>query len=520
MNRWLKTLGCVLLCAAMLLTAGCSEKEVSPDNRLFTYELSGEPASLDPQVATGEAALTVVRALYEGLCRVDSDGRAVPGAASGWETADNQTYMFTLRARLKWSDGSDLTAADFVYGIRRALEPKTRAPGASALFCIAGAEAYYNGEGEWDDVGVSAPNSRTLIVTLTAPDESFPAQTAQSVFMPCSESFFKSSGGQYGMEPDAILGNGPFALRKKSAWVHGEYIRLVRNKEYTGENPARPSGLYLKMPNGKEPVDPVAAVAAGTVHVAHISDEEVLRAEQSGLQVMSFAESAWGLAFNCANGPGAVESIRQALIAAIDRPTLMTYYPEEAANTVNLIPAAVTWHGRSYRRQAQNRVPYSTDEPCAQLLRAGLAELGRTSPPSLTILCLEDGVTRLLVNQLLTDWRTQLGWYVKVETVADEAALTARVASGDYQVALTGIRAAEDGAAAYLRQVAAYTGVSAPAPDDTIESLREAEDALLRSCVFYPMYARSSCYALGATVTDVVIQPFGAGIDFARAGRT
>ena len=113
-----------------------------------------------------------------------------------------------------------------------------------------------------------------------------------------------------------------------------------------------------------------------------------------------------------------------------------------------------------------------------------------------------------------------MGWYVKVETVADEAALTARVASGDYQVALTGIRAAEDGAAAYLRQVAAYTGVSAPAPDDTIESLREAEDALLRSCVFYPMYARSSCYALGATVTDVVIQPFGAGIDFARAGRT
>ena len=82
---------------------------------------------------------------------------------------------------------------------------------------------------------------------------------------------------------------------------------------------------------------------------------------------------------------------------------------------------------------------------------------------------------------LLTAWRTQLGWYVKVETVADEAALTARVASGDYQVALTGIRAAEDGAAAYLRQVAAYTGVSAPAPDDTIESLREAEDALLRS---------------------------------------
>ena len=105
----------------------------------------------------------------------------------------------------------------------------------------------------------------------------------------------------------------------------------------------------------------------------------------------------------------------------------MTYYPEEAANTVNLIPAAVTWHGRSYRRQAQNRVPYSTDEPCAQLLRAGLAEMGRTSPPSLTILCLEDGVTRLLVNQLLTDWRTQLGWYVKVETVADEAALTATI---------------------------------------------------------------------------------------------
>lgn len=520
MKRWLQTLGCAVLCAALLLMPGCGEKEVSPDNRLFTYELSGEPASLDPQVATGEAALTVVRNLYEGLCRLDADGNAVPGAASGWETADNQTYMFTLRYGAKWSDGSALTAADFVYGIRRALEPKTRAPGVSALFGIAGAEAYYNGEGEWDDVGVSAPNSRTLVITLTAPDESFPAQTAQSVFMPCSESFFRASGGQYGMESKAILGNGPFALRAKSGWVHGEYLRLVRNKSYVGEAPVRPSGLYLKISDGTTQTDPVEAVASGTVHVARISDEDTLRAERTGLQVTTFAESTWGLAFNCAKSPCTAEPVRQALVAAIDRQTLMTYYPAEATRTVNLIPAAITWHGRSYRRQAQNRTLFATAESPAALLQRGLAAMGRISPPSLTVLCLADTDTRLLVNQLLTDWRTQLGWYVRVETVADEAALAARIASGNYQIALTGVRAAADGAVAFLEQIAAQTGTTVAAQDGTLDAVRNAEDALLQSCVFYPMYARSSCYALGATVTDVFIRPFGTGLDFARAGRT
>lgn len=529
MNRLIRKIGrsalCAALCAALLLgSCGCGKKEEeSPENHLFTYALSEEPASLDPQVASGEAALTAVRNLYEGLCRLDENGAAVPGAASQWDCSDDgRTYTFSIRFGAQWSDGTPLTAADFVYGIRRALEPKTRCPAVSELFVIAGAEAYYNGEGEWDDVGVCAVNSRTLRITLNVPDASFPAQTARSPYMPCSEAFFKSTGGRYGMEPEAVLCNGPFVLRARSGWVHGEYIRLVRNKNYVGEETVSPSGVMLKIEDPKEPADPVESVRSGKVNLARMSDEDAVRAERAGLQVISFAESTWGLAFNGTDGTFENESVRQAFLCAINRSELMTFYPEEAANTVNVIPAAITWHGRSYRRQAQNCSPLTSEQSPMQLLAQGLTELNRKDLPAISVLCVDTVENRLLVNQLLTDWRQTLGCYVNVETVADEGELEKRVLSGRYQIALTGIRAQEDSATAFLQQVMEITGWSGAeiSAEMTLESVRAAEDRLIESGAFYPMYARSSCYALGTTVTGVCVQPFGGGIDFRRAGRT
>src|SRR5688572_9378001 len=91
-----------------------------------------EPRSLDPQVGVGNSASLILNDLFEGLVSLSPDGKPVPGAAESWSVSDDgRTYKFVLRPGLKWSDGTPLTADDFVYSFRRLLDPATAAAFAS-----------------------------------------------------------------------------------------------------------------------------------------------------------------------------------------------------------------------------------------------------------------------------------------------------------------------------------------------------------------------------------------------------
>ncbi|EPE6798010.1 ABC transporter substrate-binding protein, partial [Vibrio alginolyticus] len=87
-----------------------------------------EAATLDPAKAEGLPEMHVIRDLFEGLVIQDRDGNIIPGVAESWETNDNQTFTFHLRKDAKWSNGEPVTADDFVYSLRRAVDPKTASP--------------------------------------------------------------------------------------------------------------------------------------------------------------------------------------------------------------------------------------------------------------------------------------------------------------------------------------------------------------------------------------------------------
>ena len=110
----------LLLCLLLLLPlfcGSCEEKEdTSGTGKSFTWHLSSEPKTLDPQIAQGENAAIVIGALFEGLARLDENGNPQPGAAESWESSpDNLTFTFHLREDAVWSDGeTPVTADDFV----------------------------------------------------------------------------------------------------------------------------------------------------------------------------------------------------------------------------------------------------------------------------------------------------------------------------------------------------------------------------------------------------------------------
>ena len=91
---------------------------------LFCATAADEPASLDPIKAVGLTEAQILRDLFEGLTSQGADGKPVPGVALSWETRNNQVWTFRLRDDARWSDGSPVTAQDFVYSWQRLVNPK------------------------------------------------------------------------------------------------------------------------------------------------------------------------------------------------------------------------------------------------------------------------------------------------------------------------------------------------------------------------------------------------------------
>ena len=173
---------CILMCFSF---AACGKKEDTPENKLFYCYLSAEPVSLDPQVATDDSAQMVLENLFEGLIRLNDDGLAEPGVAESWSSNEDSTvFTFQLRKDAKWSDGTPVTADDFVFGMQRAIDPQTRSSGAAQLYCIKNAQAIQAGTMEKEQLGVEAVNNYTLRINLEYSYDDFPSQTARSVFFP------------------------------------------------------------------------------------------------------------------------------------------------------------------------------------------------------------------------------------------------------------------------------------------------------------------------------------------------
>lgn len=527
MMRICKKAAALLLCVLLIvLCCGCEEEVVLPQNHLFTYALAEEPNNLDPQTARNASAHTVIQNLYEGLCRLDGENNAQPGAAEKWtHNAAHTVFTFTLRANAAWSDGTPVTADDFVFAIKRALNPKTGCAQVEELFCIKGAEEYYYGLSDSAYVGVEAVNSRTVRFTLKESFVDFPAQTAKSAFMPCNEAFFVACGGKYGLESKAMLTNGPFRLRTRSGWVQGEYVRLVRNEHYNGAAAVSPSGVQFRVGDAEDPVD---SIVSGAAHVARIPTADVIRAEQAGLQVIAFAETTWGLMINCEKTYFGDALVRRALISAVTRTALADLLPDDAELTANLIPDALTVSGKPYRVPARSCVLPVYEETPRELMAQGLTALGLPKLPAVTVLCVDSAQNRYLVNQLLTDWRSKLGYYFNIETVTDEAELQKRITAGNYQIALAPVQATENDTLSFLQCVTTaarysseeFDALAAQVHAEPIKASRAIEDLLLNDAVFIPLYMADTAYALGATVTDLVIHPFNGGLDFRDAGRT
>ncbi|PMF86592.1 oligopeptide ABC transporter substrate-binding protein OppA, partial [Vibrio breoganii] len=189
-----------------------------------------EVASIDPHKTEGVPESHVIRDLLEGLVNQDADGNTIPGVAESWETTDNKTFTFKLRKDAKWSNGDPVTAEDFVYSFKRAVDPNTASPYSWYLemTTMVNADEIIAGKKDKETLGVKALDEHTLEIQLEQAVPYFVKMMGHTTVKPVHRGTIEKFGDQW-TKPENFVGNGAFVMDK---WVVNERIELVRNTNY------------------------------------------------------------------------------------------------------------------------------------------------------------------------------------------------------------------------------------------------------------------------------------------------
>ena len=196
---------------------------------VFNRGNSADPESLDPHKTSTVYEAHILRDLFEGLVMQDQKAELIPGAAESWTVSDDGlVYTFKLRPGAVWSDGSPLTAEDFVYSFRRLEDPATGAEYASMLYVVKNGEEVNTGKVKPEELGVKAVDASTFEVTLKSPTPYFLEMLTHQSAYPVNKAAIDKLGADW-IKPGNLVSNGAYTLAE---FVPNDHIKLVKNPKF------------------------------------------------------------------------------------------------------------------------------------------------------------------------------------------------------------------------------------------------------------------------------------------------
>ncbi|MCR5484201.1 MAG: peptide ABC transporter substrate-binding protein [Clostridiales bacterium] len=530
----------VLLISAFLVSLAACGKGDGTGAAIF-FPIEKEPASLDPQLCSNRSEETVINNIYEGLMRLDKDGRPVPGAAEAVSVStDGLVYSFTIRSGAKWhliknfedlfgedyedNFNNDLTAADFVFGMRRAVTPSTKAPDAKFLFPIKNAEKINRGQLAPSSLGIAAVGDKKLTVTLEKPCAEFLSVLAMPVSMPCNERFFNATKGRYGLDLKYTMCNGPFYLSK---WSYDTSMYIKQNPDYVGASVVKPASVTLffdgdtKMYPKKLSDSTYDAVPVTEADLGYFNDK---------FRITEFKNTVWCLCVNCKDEMLSNTYLRHALLQTFDRGSLD--FPGDSEEAGGIVPDCCEIGGLNYRRTAGNVGVTEKNSKVAVAYRDKAFEELKITSFSVTVLCTEE--TDMLVKQIIQTWQKYFGITVRATSrTAEQSEIENEVASGRFQIAILPLSTTSSFTPVCLSSYTsssdknilrfssgsfdsglkkAFTSASASA---AASAYKAAESALIKSGAVYPLYKKSEYLVSAERAEGIATCPAGDYISFA-----
>jgi ABC-type transport system substrate-binding protein len=220
----------VLLCVMVVFSvAGAPVSAARPiRGGALRVSMQADFRSLDPAIAYDYDSIPLTRLLFRGLLEYDDEARLLPGQASDWNISpDGKTYTFHLKPGIKFANGRDVEAQDYVFSLERILNPATDSPGQGFFTDILGASEFVAGKTNHVS-GLSAPDERTFVIRLQKPLYTFRYVMAMTFATVVPRDVVQQYGRDFQTH---LIGSGPYQLAE---WRRGIRSRLVRNPYYTG----------------------------------------------------------------------------------------------------------------------------------------------------------------------------------------------------------------------------------------------------------------------------------------------
>ena len=335
-----KKILCVLLSVMMIASlAACgsgsssSSSSESTGSGTISVMLSTNVMSLDTNYATDGESFEVIADCIDGLTQMDADGAAVAAIAESWDVSDDGlTYTFYLREDAYWSNGTQVTAADFVFAWQKGVvENEEYGYMFYDIAQIVNAAEIAAGEMDASELGVYAEDDFTLVVELLVPVSYFESLMYFPTFYPINQEFYESlEDGTYGTSEDTFISNGAFVL---TDYIPGTAsISLAKNETYYDADVVQLAGIEYQVVDSSD--NALTAFESGTLDLVTISGDQVVSAEEdeelsSNLEITG-AGYMWYLSFsqteNNAGGVLANTNLRLAITNAIDRESLVDNY--------------------------------------------------------------------------------------------------------------------------------------------------------------------------------------------------
>ncbi len=404
----------------------------------LTFVLNNEPDSLDPSYTSNSFASPFITNLFEGLVTYDENGELAPGNAESWESNEDMTvYTFHLREGLKWSDGSPLTAQDYVYSALHVMTPATTAQYVNMMTdYIVNGQEYYDGTAAAEDVGVKALDDNTIQYTLKQPTPFFADVASMWVYAPVQKATVEANGDKWSTAADTYVSNGPF---KVSEINMGESVVLTKNENYWNAENVTLEKLTFRYildlstaltayENGE--VDGVRNIPAG--------DIARLKAEGAGTHTANIYGTVY-YNFNCQAEPYNNPLVRKALNLAIDRESLINNVAQvDAQPAYSILAPGYVMDGKDILEgRSDFELSPNADVEAAQAALAEAGYPGGEGFPTVQLSFYSDDTVKKVAEAIKEMWETNLGISVEV-TSAEWAVFYSAVQSGDYEVAAMG----------------------------------------------------------------------------------
>lgn len=439
----------VLLVSGLLFT-GCVPKTTPEDTsgtpaptetaelKILRTNNSSEPGSLDPALAQGTHESWVLDHVFEGLLKRDVDGNLVAGMAKEYKLADDEvTYTFTLRDDVKWSNGDPVTAHDFEFSWKRALDPELAADYAFQLYYLKGGEAYNSGTGSVDDIGVKALDDKTLEVILEKPTAYFTELTAFYTYYPVNKKVAEANA-DWAKDPSTYVSNGPFKLTE---WSHNAQITIMKNENYYDVANIKLDGVQFAILDDENTA--WQRYDGGEFDFLTPLPQAVvaqLKAENHPELVIGGDLATYYYNFNTEVEPFNNANIRKALVMALDKETIVNNIAQGGQIAAEgVVPFGMTdENGKDYREAAGKLVTYDVAE-AKKLFEEGLKETGLTAADfSEFVLLYNTSEAHKKIAQAAQEmWRNNLGIEIQLEN-ADFQVKLDREKAGDFHISRAG----------------------------------------------------------------------------------